>query len=76
MRFDPDQPARPDQTAELERALIEEFLEKRGHTPASVRDLPEDEQHTLLREASFYASMRLSEVESRAHYIDDLHHGK
>ena len=72
MARDPEQAPRPDQTAELERALIADFLEKRGHTPQSVRTLPEAEQHTLLREASLYASMRLSEVESRAHYVDDL----
>lgn len=72
MARDPEQAPRPDQTAELERALIAEFLEKRGHTLQTVRTLPEAEQHVLLREASLYASMRLSEVESRAHYVDDL----
>ncbi len=72
MRPDPDQAPRPDQTAELERALIAEFLEKRGHTLESLRALPEVEQHALMREASLYASARLTEVESRAHYVDDL----
>ena len=76
MQRDSDQEPRPDQTAELERALIDEFLEKRGHTLASLRLLPEAEQHAIMREASLHASMRLTEVQSRAHYVDDLHHGK
>ena len=73
MRPDSDQTPRPDQTAQLERALIDEFLERRGHTLASVRELPESEQHALMREATLYASIRLTEVESRARYVDDLH---
>ena len=31
------------------------------------------ERHALMREASLHASMRLTEVEARAHYVDDLH---
>lgn len=72
MRPDADQAPRPDQTADLELALITDFLEQRGHTVHSVQALPEAERHSLLREASLYASARLSEVESRAHYVDDL----
>lgn len=68
-----DQTPRPDQTAELERLLIAEFLEQRGHTMHSLQQLPDAERHTLMREASLHASARLSEVESRAHYIDALH---
>jgi hypothetical protein len=73
MRPDTDQPPRPDQTAELELALISEFLEQRGQSLHSLNALPEAQQHRLMREASLYASMRLSEVESRAQYVDDLH---
>ena len=72
MRPDPDQAPRPDQTAELELAFISEFLEGRGHTLHTVHLLPEAERHALMRDASFHASMRLTEVESRAHYVDDL----
>ena len=73
MRFDPDQAPRPDQTAELERGLISDYLEQRGHTLHSLHALPEAEQHALMREASMHASMRLAEVEARAHYVEDLH---
>lgn len=73
MRPDADQTPRADQTANLELAFIAEFLERRGHTTESVQHLPEAERHALMREASLHASMRLSEVESRAQYVDDLH---
>ena len=73
MRPDADCTPRPDQTANLERALIDEFLERRGHTRQSVHALPEAEQHAIMREASLHASMKLTEVESRARYVDDLH---
>jgi hypothetical protein len=62
-----------DPLAELERALILEFLRVRGHTFESVRALPLAEAHALLQQASIHASCRLTEVESRAHYIDDMH---
>ena len=73
MRFDPDVPARSDQTAQLEQAFIAEFLERRGHTLATLHGLPEEEANELLKEASVYASARLSEVESRAQYVHDIH---
>jgi hypothetical protein len=62
-----------DPNAHLERALIEEFLAKRGHTTASIQALPAEERERLLKEASLYASGRMTEVESRAHYVDEMH---
>lgn len=72
MQRDVDQAPRPDQTAELEQAIISEFLEKRGHTLHSAQQLPEAERHALMREASLHASMKLAEVETRAQDVDDL----
>jgi hypothetical protein len=72
MQPDTGQQPRFDQTAELERSLIAEYLERRGHTLQTAQLLPDAERHTLMREASLFASMRLSEVESRAHYVDDI----
>lgn len=59
--------------SELERAFIAEFLQQRGHTVETLQTLPEAEAHALLQEASVYASCRLTEVESRAHYVDEMH---
>jgi len=68
-------PERPttDPLAQLERALIEEYLETHGHTLATVRALSAAAAAALLRDASRYASGKLTEVESRAHYVDEIH---
>ena len=73
MRLDSDQAPRPDQTAELERSLIAEYLEQHGHSADSLHSLPDADRHRILREASLHASMRLTEVESRARYVDAIH---
>jgi hypothetical protein len=70
-----DVPGSTDPLAQLERALIAEFLLARGHDPDRLHELPEEEMHRLLTEASRHASARLVEVESRAHYVSELHGG-
>jgi hypothetical protein len=62
-----------DPLSELERAFMAEFLQDRGHTLESARALPPAEAHVLLQQASVYASCRLTEVESRAHFVDEIH---
>ena len=62
-----------DPHSELERAFIAEFLQDRGYTLDSVHALPPAQAHALLQQASVYASCRLTEVESRAHFVDDMH---
>ena len=74
MRSNSDEPVRADQTAKLEQAFIAEFLERSGHTPDSLRMLPSDQAEALMKQASAYASGRLTEVESRAHFVHDIHH--
>ena len=68
----PDVPVN-DPHAQLERQFLAEFLSTRGLTLESLRNLPDDQAQALLKEASLFASGRLSEVESRAHYIHDMH---
>lgn len=58
---------------ELERTLIDTFIRERGFDPARLEELPETDRHTLLQEASTYASIRLSEIESRSHLVHELH---
>ena len=60
---------------QLEHALIEEFVRARGYDPLRLADLPEEDRITLLKEASIYASGKLTEMESREHFLDELHHG-
>jgi len=59
--------------AQLERAFIEEYLHRRGQHLNTLKSLPPDEANALMKEASAYASGRLTEVETRAHLVGDLH---
>lgn len=70
-----DQPEHPieDKTAQLERAFIDEYLRARGHSRETLDRLPDTERHKLIRDACVYAGSRLSEIESRAHLIHELH---
>jgi hypothetical protein len=70
-----DIPGLEDPHAQLERTLIADYLRALGHDPAALRRRDDPEAHLLLAEASTYAAARLTEVESRAHYVNDLHRG-
>ena len=70
---DPDAPALEDQNAHLELALIEQFIRARGIDPARLHELPDDERHQLQKEAAAHAALKLAEMESRAHYVHELH---
>jgi hypothetical protein len=61
--------------AQLEQAFIDAFLRMHGHDATSVERLPENERKRLLEDASTYAAGKLSEVEARAHFVHELHHG-
>ena len=71
---DKDKGVRPmeDPQAQLERALMDEYIRLHGYDPESVRLRPEAEVMTLLEAASIYAAGRLAEFESRAHYVHDI----
>jgi hypothetical protein len=61
-----------DPQAQLERALMDEYVRVHGYDPESVRLRPEAEMMMLLEAASTYAAGRLAEFESRAHYLHDI----
>ncbi len=61
--------------SQLERALIDEFVRARGHDPHKLSEVPEPERSALLKDASTYASLKLTEVESRSHFLDEIHDG-
>ena len=56
----------------LECALIDEFLVDRGHDLQSIEMLPATPRKELLGAAGEYASLKLAEIESRAHLVKDL----
>ena len=62
-----------DRFAQLERAFIDEFLRLQGYDHVTVNTLPDAQRHAMLTSASTYAATKLAEVESRAHYIHDIH---
>jgi hypothetical protein len=61
--------------ARLERSLIDEFVRAQGFDPLKLSDLPAEKRETLLRDASVFASSKLAEVESRSHFLDEIHGG-
>jgi len=69
----PDSRAGEHPLSQLERAFIDEFLRLRGYDVGTLRQLPDDTATALLKQATMYASGRLTEVESRARFVDDLH---
>lgn len=71
-----DTPGVGDPFARLEQGLITEFLQALGHDPAVLRARGDGEARRLLAQAATYASMRLTEVESRAHFVHDIHSGR
>jgi hypothetical protein len=56
----------------LENAFIDEFLATRGYTLHSINRLPPGDRDPLLRAALRFASLRLAEVEARAHLVDEM----
>lgn len=72
MTLHPPAPGRRDPHADLERALFEEYLRSRGFTWDSLAALPSPGQSELLREAAAYATLKLSEIEARAHYMESI----
>ena len=57
----------------LESALIDEFFAERGYTLSAVKMLPTARRLELLRDAAAYATLKLAQIEARAHFVDDLH---
>lgn len=62
-----------DRNAPLEKALIEEYLHEKGYSLEDLKELPVETTEKLMKEASQYASLKLEEVEARAHFIKELH---
>jgi hypothetical protein len=70
-----DQEAAEAPLGRLEQSLIDEFIRGRGHDPDNLSAMADADRHALLREASVYASSRLTEVESRARFVHEIHDG-
>ena len=73
--MDPDVRPMEEPQAELERRLIDDYLKKAGYDPDALRARHDDEARKLLTAASVHAAAKLTEIESRSHYVRDLHQG-
>jgi hypothetical protein len=62
-----------DPQAHLERTFIDQYLQERGCSLATVKDKPAEEGRALLAQASQYAAGRLAEIDARAAYIHEIH---
>lgn len=56
----------------LERSLIKEYLRSKGYEYKDINKLPAKEAKALMKEACMYASLKLAEVESRAHFRKEI----
>ncbi len=61
--------------SQLERALLDEFVLAQGGDSLKLAALPEKTRERLLKEATVYASARLTEIESRSHLLHEIHDG-
>ena len=62
-----------DRGALLENSLIEEYLKEKGYSHEDLKKLPADLVEKLMKEASQYASLKMEEVQARAHFVKELH---
>lgn len=66
-------PLEDDPHARLERAFIAEYLHNQGYELEKLHELPDATVKRLMTEASLYASSKLTEVEARAHFVNEVH---
>ena len=59
--------------ADLEMFYIEEYLREKGYSINDLRMLPEPETKRFMVEACRYVSLKLAELESRAHLRREIH---
>lgn len=74
MRTTGDATARVAQ-AYLEWAYLEEYLKGLGHNFEDLQTMPAEHAKELMRDASLFASMRMTEVEARSNLMEELHGG-
>jgi len=72
-RKESDRPLMEDSNVLLENAFIEEYLQSQGYSMKMLPELSKKLRKKLMTEASQYASLRLEEIEARAHFVEEIH---
>jgi hypothetical protein len=62
-----------DPLAGLERQFIAAYLAQAGFDYHALVTRQDEAARRLLAKAALYASERLSEIQARAHFVDELH---
>jgi len=75
MEVDMDNQQMEDPNAVLEKALMEEYLHERGYSLEKLKELPKEMAEQLMKEATRYASLKMEEIQARAHFVDEIHDG-
>jgi hypothetical protein len=56
----------------LEKHLVEDYLKTKGYTLEDLYHLTPEDRKALMKEACMYASLKLSELESKSRFRDDI----
>ena len=56
----------------MERIFLEEYLESKGYRLADLRSLPPAQAQALMKEACQYASLKMAQIESKAHFRESI----
>lgn len=56
----------------MEKMLLEEYLRGKGYQLKDLHTLPKEQASQLMTEASQYASLRMAQVESSAHFREKI----
>ena len=56
----------------LKESLIEEYLNEQGYSVEKLHHLPERVVKQLMKEANRYATLKIEEIESKAHFVNEL----
>lgn len=59
--------------SKLERIFIDAYITGKGYELDRLHELPEAEYKQLMIDASMYASAKLAELETRAHFVKEIH---
>ena len=75
MEVDMDNQQMEDPNAVLEKALMDEYLHERGYSLEKLKELPKEMFEELMKDATRYASLKMEEIQARAHFVDEIHDG-